>query len=112
MGWNKFFFFLIQWGKGLFIYFVNNVFLFFFVEELYNGDIFYFQMGLGDKVLFLFIFVEIIGIVDGDGLDDEINFSLVLSLERRYVYIYIMFICRVCWYRNISISMIEYLFFV
>lgn len=69
-------------------------------------------MGLGDKVLFLFIFVEIIGIVDGDGLDDEINFSLVLSLERRYVYIYIMFICRVCWYRNISISMIEYLFFV
>lgn len=69
-------------------------------------------MGIIGKVLFLFIFVKIVGRINGDGLDDEVGFSFVLIFDKRYVYMYIMFIRRVCWYRNISISMKEYFLLV
>lgn len=69
-------------------------------------------MGIIGKVLFLFIFVKIVGRINGDGLDDEVGFSFVSIFDKRYAYTYIMFIRRVCWYRNISISMKEYFLLV
>ncbi|XP_058965741.2 FERM, ARHGEF and pleckstrin domain-containing protein 2 isoform X1 [Pocillopora verrucosa] len=77
-------------------------------EELHNGDTPYPQMGSGDKVLPLPTPVEITGIADGDGSDDEINSSPVSSLERRHAHTHTMSTRRVCWHRNTSISMIEH----
>lgn len=65
-------------------------------------------MESGDKVLPLPTPVEITGIADGDGSDDEINSSPVSSLERRHAHTHTMSTRRVCWHRNTSISMIEH----